>query len=182
MVDQFTKWVECIPLPNMTAEETARAAVDQFFSRFGCPFQILSDRGTNFESKLFADVCDLLKIHKSRTTPYRPSANGQVERYNRTLMDAVRCAVERHHGMWDLVVPQIAGALRASVNRHTGYTPNRMMLGREVCSPVELVFPVDHPDVIDEDSYVKHLEESLKVSHEAARKTLKRSIEIMKRD
>ena len=31
MVDQFTKWVECIPLPTQTAEETARAAVNHFF-------------------------------------------------------------------------------------------------------------------------------------------------------
>jgi hypothetical protein len=34
MVDQFTKWVECIPLPSQSAEETTRAAVNQFFSRF----------------------------------------------------------------------------------------------------------------------------------------------------
>jgi hypothetical protein len=30
MVDQFTKWVEYIPLPSQTAEATAQAAVDQF--------------------------------------------------------------------------------------------------------------------------------------------------------
>jgi hypothetical protein len=53
MVDQFTKWVECIPLPSQSAEETARAAVNQFFSRFGCPFQVFTDQGGNFESSLF---------------------------------------------------------------------------------------------------------------------------------
>ena len=31
MVDQFTKWVECVPLPSQTAEVTARAAVNEFF-------------------------------------------------------------------------------------------------------------------------------------------------------
>ena len=45
MVDQFTKWVECIPLPSQSAEETARAAVNQFFSRFGCPFKYSLIRG-----------------------------------------------------------------------------------------------------------------------------------------
>ena len=30
MVDQFTKWVKCIPLPTQTAEVTARAAVNHF--------------------------------------------------------------------------------------------------------------------------------------------------------
>ena len=39
MVDQFTKLIECIPLPTQTAEETSRAAVNHFFSRFGFPFQ-----------------------------------------------------------------------------------------------------------------------------------------------
>jgi hypothetical protein len=48
MVDQFTKWVECIPLPSQSAEETAKAAVNQFFSRFGCPFQVFTDQGRNF--------------------------------------------------------------------------------------------------------------------------------------
>ena len=79
MVDQFTKWVECVPLPSQSAEVTAKAAVDHFFSRFGAPLQIFTDRGSNFESKLFADMCRLMGIEKTRTTAYRPSANGQVE-------------------------------------------------------------------------------------------------------
>jgi hypothetical protein len=54
MVDQFTKWVECVPLPSQTAE--ASEAIDQFFARFGCSFQIFTDQGRNFESKFFLAV------------------------------------------------------------------------------------------------------------------------------
>jgi len=78
MVDPLTKWFECIPLPSQSAEETARTAVNQFFSRLGCSFQLFTDQGRNFESALFRAMCDLLHIHKSITTPYRPSANGRV--------------------------------------------------------------------------------------------------------
>ena len=106
MVDQFTKWVECIPLPNQSAEETARAAVNEFFSRFGCPFQIFTDRGSNFESNLFQQLCKCLKIHKARTTPFHPASNGQCERFNRTLMDSVRCFVSKTHNKWDEYLPQ----------------------------------------------------------------------------
>ena len=141
MVDQFTKWVECVPLPSQTAAETARAAVGEFFSRFGCPFEIMTDQGRNFESKLFVAICKLLKIHKARTTPYRPSANGQVERFNRTLMEALRCFIGKAQTKWDEHLPQLAGALRATVNRSTGFTPNRLMLGREVNCPADLLFP-----------------------------------------
>ncbi|GFO02428.1 Pol polyprotein [Plakobranchus ocellatus] len=94
IVDQFTKWVECLPLPSQTAEVTASAAVREFFSRFGCPLQIFTDQGRNFESNLFKSVCESLNINKSRTTPYHPSSNGQVERYNRTLLNAVRCYLQ----------------------------------------------------------------------------------------
>ena len=36
--------------------------------------------------------------------------NGQVERYNRTLMDAVRCFIRDSQDQWDLHLQQIAGA------------------------------------------------------------------------
>lgn len=75
MVDPFTKWVECIPIPLQTTEVTGRAAIDEFFTRFGYPLQIFTDQGTNFSSKLFKDICEVLKISKTRTTPSRASAN-----------------------------------------------------------------------------------------------------------
>lgn len=128
MVDQFTKWVEIIPLPSQTAEETARALVDQVFTRIGCPLTIHSDQGRNFESSLFKSICEAFHIHKTRTTPYRPCANGQVERFNRTVMDAVRCFVSDSQTDWDNYLPQLAGAIRSSVNRMTGLTPNMMTM------------------------------------------------------
>ena len=131
LVDQFTKWVECIPLPDQTAKSTAEAMLE-IFGRLGTPLEIFTDQGRNFESNLFHEVCRLMHIRKTRTTPYRPSANGQVERFNRTLMDAVRCFVQQKSNQWDAWLPQLTGALRSSVNRSTGFTANRLMLGREV--------------------------------------------------
>ena len=63
IIDQFTKWVECIPLPNQEAEITARAAINEFFCRFGCPLQLVTDQGRNFESSLFKEICKILQIH-----------------------------------------------------------------------------------------------------------------------
>ena len=182
MVDQFTKWVKCVPLPSQTAEVTAKAAVDNFFSRFGCPFQIFSDQGRNFESKLFTALCDALQIHKSRTTPYRPSANGQAERYNRSLMDAIRCFIGKSQNQWDLHLQQIAGALRSSVNRSTGYTANRLMLGRKINLPAHLMFPHPATKTTDVNEYVAKLTSSIQKAHDTARKTLKTSLHRMKRD
>lgn len=66
MVKKCSKWVECIALPSQTAEITAKAAVDHFFNRFGYPFQIITDQGTNFESALFKTLCERMNIHKTK--------------------------------------------------------------------------------------------------------------------
>ena len=183
IVDQFTKWVECIPLPAQTAEVTARAAVNEFFSRFGCPLQIFTDQGRNFESHLFRSMCKLLKINKTRTTAYRPSANGQVERFNRTLMDAIRCFINSSPSDWDYYLPQLAGAIRSTVNRSTGFTPNMLMLGREVTQPVELVYPLppkEKPELVDQ--YCATLRDSLERAHDTARDKLQSVVNLRKRD
>lgn len=164
MVDSFTKWVECVLLPSQTAEVTARAAINEFFARFGYPYEVFTDQGWNFESELFRKKCEILWIHKTRTTPYRPSGNGQVERYNRTLMDAVRCYIDGRPKSWDQYLAPLAGALRSAINRRTGYTANKLMLGREVNVPATILYrPPDSNDFQngeegEVDKYVRDLQ------------------------
>ncbi|GFO46613.1 Pol polyprotein [Plakobranchus ocellatus] len=68
---------------------------------------------------------------------------------------------------WDECVPFIAVALRASVNRNTGFTTNRLMLGCEVTNPLDLMFPL--PRAATEgsslDPYVTLLEQDLQQAH-----------------
>ncbi|XP_071498339.1 uncharacterized protein [Diadema antillarum] len=183
MVDQFTKWIECVPLPSQTAEVTAQAAVNEFFCRFVYSFQIFTDQGRNFESKLFTNMCKLLRIYKARTTPYRPSANGQVERFNRTLMDAVRCYIDKSQCQWDQYLAQIAGAIRSTVNRSTGFTPNQLMLGWETNQPAELVYPLPPSVPVGSlDEYSSTLAENIRRAHDTARITLQSTQRRMKRD
>ena len=70
----------------------------------------------------------MTQIHQARTTPHRPSGNGQVERFNGTLMDAAGVLYRIPPDSWDLYLAQIAGALRSCVNRDTGYTPNKLRI------------------------------------------------------
>ena len=173
LVDNFTKWIEVFPLESQTAELTAKTAVNEFFCRLGYPGQLLTDQGTNFESELFKSMCKLLKIKKKRTTAYRPSANGQAERTNRTLMNAIRCFVDKQQNDWDVYLPQIAAALRSAVNRNTGFTPNRLMLGREVSTPAELMYPGKPLDPSTVEEFIVNLENKMLEAHDTARKTLK---------
>ena len=89
--DQFTKCLECVPLPDQSAEKIAISAIDKFFFRFGMPLSIHTDQGSNFVGNVFRSVCELLEIRKTQTTPYHPESNGQIECYNHTIVEMVRC-------------------------------------------------------------------------------------------
>jgi len=80
VADYFTKWVEAFPMANQEACTVAEILVREVVCRFGVPVLIHSDQGRNFESVLFAEMCRLLGIKKTRTTPYHPQSDGMVER------------------------------------------------------------------------------------------------------
>ena len=140
IIDQFSRWLEIVPLPNQEAETIAKAFFETYVVRFGVPFMVHTDQGRNFESQMFKSFCVLMEISKTRTTPYRPSSNGQVERYNQLVLNFLRCYLAGKQRKWDQFLPMLGMAVRATVNRSTGYTPNMLMLGHEINMPADIMY------------------------------------------
>ena len=118
--DYFTKWTEMYPVPNQEATTVAEKLVSEFICRFGVPRQLHSDQGTNFASTVFAEVCRLLDIEKTRTTPLHPQSDGQVERFNRTLVEMLRGKIQQDQTDWNLRLPTCMMAYRGAVHESTG--------------------------------------------------------------
>lgn len=158
IVDQFTKWMECHPLPCQNAESIACVLVNEFIARFGCPLEIHSDQGRNVDGNLTRHLCKILQITKTRTTPYRPCSNGQVERYNRSILQMLRCYI-KDHTYWDLYLQQIARAMRGTTHRQTGLTSTFMMFGKEVLQTLDLMLgtPISDGECTTSGEYVKIL-------------------------
>ena len=85
ITDVYSKWSEAYAVKTHTATVIAKLLVDNFFSRFGMTKRLISDQGPEFESQLFPELCKHIGIEKVRTSPYKPSTNGFVERFQRTL-------------------------------------------------------------------------------------------------
>ena len=181
--DYFSKWVEAYPVPNQEATTVADKIASEWVCRYGAPHSLHSDQGTNFESAVFQEMCRLLGIEKTHTTPFHPQSDGQVERFNATLQKILATTAERCHWDWDLMIPYAVLAYRATRHSSTGLSPNMMLFGREVTEPIDLVagLPPNSDDVTPLPDYVMQLRERLELSHQLARETLGRSAERAKR-
>jgi len=166
--------VEAFPIPDQTANTCAKILVNEVISRFGCPLDLHSDQGRNFESSIFKELCEVLQIRKTRTSPYHPQCNGQCERFNRTLLCMIRTSIDGRQELWDQQLSMLTAAYRATPHETTGLSPNMLMLGREVRLPGE--FPVlPTSDSSSPGSYGQKLRETLQEAHEIARQKLHRS-------
>lgn len=69
------------------------------------------------------------------------------------------------------------------MNRHSGFTANKLMLGREANTSASLMYrPPLQESPVNLDTYVTDLEERIQCVYETARRRLNTSEERMKRD
>ena len=111
----------------------------EFICKFGCPDRIHTDQGREFESELFSEVCKLLGVEKSRTTPYRPQSDGLIERFNRTMKQMLTMFVNENKRDWDDHLPYLMMAYRSTEQTSTHCTPNLLMLGKEIKCPLDVM-------------------------------------------
>ena len=180
IIDQFSRYLECIPLPETTAETVAHRFITDYCCRYGFPQVIHSDQGANFQSELFTKMCEQLNIAKTRTTAWSPRSNGSIERQNKTVVAMIR-SLGRDLKQWDEYLPHIASAIRAMPNRTTGYSPNQMMFGRQLRRPFHLVMDLPCPKTVNESEYLRNLNKIMKIAYDQARKNLSRHLQVQKR-
>ncbi|KAJ8037598.1 hypothetical protein HOLleu_18448 [Holothuria leucospilota] len=184
--DVFTRWIEAYAIPDQTAAVVADKIVYEFFSRFGLPLALHSDQGKTFESKIIKEICDLLEIQKTRSSPYHPSSNGMIERFNQTLVNMIASYVDRKQEKWDIHLPLLTAAYRSCDHDGTGYSPNALMLGRETHTPLSLLLgKTEGSTGTDSDNYGEYaynLKENFSIAYDIAREKLEKTGNRQKRD
>ena len=164
--DYFTRWMEAYAIKNQEAKTVARKLTDEFFFRFGPPEQLHSDQGRSFESDVVAEMCRLLGVVKTRTTPYHPQSDGLVERLNRTLLQMLATAVEDKAMNWDSHLRRLCIAYNSSIQPTTGYTPFYLMFGRQVRMPVDIMYGTPNPELTTPSKYAAELRKDLENAYQ----------------
>ena len=172
VVDHFTKWSEAYPIPNQEATTVAKVLVNEFFFRFSPPEQLHSDQGKQFESILVKEICRILQIKKTRTSPYHPQCDGLVERFNRTLLHMIATSAKSNPHCWEEYIRAVCFAYNTSIQSSTGYSPFFLIYGREARLPIDLTFSTSHTDTLSPNVHAQHLQHTLNYAYDMVRSNL----------
>lgn len=171
--DNFSKFLWGIPLRSKSAEEVAQAFAQEIILKTGTlPAVVLSDQGTNFESKIFKNLCKLFKIKKIRTTSHRPQGNGSLERCHRSLKEYFRHFINDSQSNWSELLPMACFAHNTTVHSVTNFTPFEILHGFKAKLPSSFVKEQKDAPFYATDDYVAQLKNNLTQSYKIVRENL----------
>ena len=177
VTDYYTKYTRVFPLRDHKAATCASALVRGWVLYLGVPLMLHSDQGREFESDLWQSMCHYLAICKTRTNPYRPQSDGQVERFNRTLIQVLKPMVNDCMDDWDEQCDFVCHAYNSTVHASTNCSPNLLVFGEDLIMPADLIFGVVgmNPDAPCHVLFVESLRDKFKYAYETVRSSLKKS-------
>jgi transposase InsO family protein len=120
---------------GLTAQRMAQLFIDHIFSRFRLPDNVMTDRGTQFDSQFFQEICSTLQIRSSMTTAFHPQANGGTEQ--------VKCEIQLYLSIYCINAPE-------TWSQTLEFTYNNRPHADRSQSPFELMYgtkPKALPDV-----------------------------------
>ena len=112
----------------------------------------------------------LFGIEKTRTTPYHSQSDGMVERFNHTLATMLTAYVSSNQKAWDEQLPYAMMAFRSADHETTGMSPNMLMFGREVSTPLDLMYDLSELiKPVPNNQWVWELRDTIESAHNLVR-------------
>ena len=183
VTDHFTRFCQIYATRTKSSKAAAEKLFNEFIMQFGYPERIHHDQGPEFNSKLFAELHRLTRIKASNTTPYHPEGNGQAERFNRTVCNMLKTLSKPAKLAWNKQLPKLAFAYNSTINKTTGFSPMRLMFGRESRLPIDLLFDVRKEEMPRQtwEQFVQEWQESMQEAVRVAQENIRKSAEYNKK-
>ncbi|KIH47125.1 integrase core domain protein [Ancylostoma duodenale] len=160
----FSKFIICTPLLNQTTDMVIKALVNDVISKHGIPDEIVSDRGSNYTSDLFAQLNKTLGIPNNFTTSYNHKANEQVERLVKVITDSLTSYCSNANDLWSDFLQPVVFAYNCSINDTTGYSPFYVVFGRHPITWCDIIHQLPSHLSFATDSFSDQFEMALKTT------------------
>ena len=135
-IDSFTKYVIAVPIKDHKAETIFDIFLTHVVLVYGMPEVFFSDGAPEFTGNLQAELCKVFGVTRRITTPYRPQANGIIERVFRTLRPVMAMFATQNTRQWDEYLPYVIWAYNSSYHASIQDTPFHLMFGRDSTLPL----------------------------------------------
>ncbi|KAL1251972.1 hypothetical protein QQF64_019768 [Cirrhinus molitorella] len=133
---QSTRYPAAYAMRNITTRSVVKA---QFISIFGIPKVIQSDQGSNFTSKMFADILKQLGVQHRCSSAFHPQSQGALERFHQTLKSLLRAYFVELNRDWEEGLPWLLLAAREVTHSSLNFSPNDLVFGHKVRGPLAVV-------------------------------------------
>jgi hypothetical protein len=104
--------------------------MSRIVSLHGVPKKIVSDRGTQFTSKLSERLHETLDIQLRFSSAYHPQTDGQTERVDQILEDMLRACALQYGRSWDKSLSYAKLSYNNSYQESLKIAPFEMLYGR----------------------------------------------------
>ena len=169
-----TRFPEVFPVRKITTPVVVKA-LTRFFSVFGLPRVVQTDQGSNFMSRVFAQVLKQLEIKHCHSSAYHPESQGALERFHQTLKSMLRTYCLEFEKDWDEGVHLQMFAVREVVQESLGFSPSELVFAHTVRGPLKLLkdkwlWSQPEQNILD---FVSNFRLKLRRAGEIARENLK---------
>ena len=157
----FSKWIEVEAFSSIKDKDVTQFIWKNIVCRFGIPRSIVSDNGPQFDSRVYQNLCQELKIKNLYSTPRYPQSNGLVETSNKTLLTTLKKWLDSAKGKWVDELLGVLWAYRTTARKPTGISPFAITYGMETIIPTEIgmaTIRVNVPEQWNADLMIKDLD------------------------
>lgn len=132
IIDRFSRWPEAIPLQEASSESVITAFINIWIARFGIPKFVTTDNATIFCSATWSRFMFTIGTKHIKTSTYHPISNGIIERFNRTLKQALTSS---GISCWVDCLPWVLLGLRSTIKADLDFSPTEILYGCQLHLP-----------------------------------------------
>lgn len=165
IVDAFTKFTFICPVRKTNTNGVIKE-LENLSKTFGNPKRIINDAGSCFTSIKFQQYCKNRNIRNHTVATGVPRSNGQVERFNRTILEALKAmGADTDEDRWDQCIKHLQQGLNSTINKTTQAVPSEVLFGYRLRTDNDrLSADLDNERFVDVTKLREKVDENIKAS------------------